>query len=334
MKAPGLKAITDSMRDKAASKLEALGGSKDMFFITNVMRNEAGKAGFSKDPNKMRIGAALEYYVLAELAQMEAQSLVFSKAGSIRTSYGTKMINEGAYHQLRRGKIVKYSRPGGITFDHIHNAASYIYKNSDIPVLERIIKFKVGSMAYANIMQLFREEAIQQLTGIPQQMFGTDSQLSEKLFSGKLSSLEMEAVMITSVKVPGIGKIIVELDESLDYQPLADKMSQGFYGTGVAHTSYTMIIEDATSPEYSNVTKKVKGANLVEGGTEASNVYYIKPEDAHVVYGYEQGRMANDGKTQYVQSSLKQMGRTFWATSNSACLILDTTRQVVIELLV
>lgn len=332
MKAPGLKSVSEDMRNKAAAKVEALGGSKDMFFITNVMKNAEGKAGFNSDPSKMRIGPALEYYVLAELAQMEAQSLVFAKAGSFRTSYGNKMINEGAFHQLRRGKIIKYARPGGITFDHIHNAASYIYKNSDIPVMERTILFKVGSMAHKNLMHLFREEAVQQANTLPAVMLGTTSQISGNVFSGPLDNLTMKAVMITGVTVPGIGQIRVELDESLDYQPMADKQSAGFYGSGVAWTSYSMIIEDATDPIYSNVTKAVKGAKLVENGSQQSNTYYVKPEDAHVVFGYEQGRMANDGRTSYVQSSLKTMGRSFWATSNSACLILDITRQVVIEM--
>jgi hypothetical protein len=164
-------------------------------------------------------------------------------------------------------------------------------------------------------------------------MIGTDSQLEGKLFKGSLDNLSVDAVRITSVKIPGIGKIEIMLDESLDYQPLADKQAQGFYGTnGAAWTSYSMVIEDATNPEYSNVTNKVKNADLVSNGSQTSNTYYIKPEGSHVVFGYEQGRMANDGRTEYVQSSLKQMGRTFWAHSNSACLVLDITRQVVIEL--
>lgn len=333
MKTPGLKAISDKTRETAMSKLEALGGNKDMYFITKVLRDAEGKTGFSSNAADLRVGPAVEYFVLAELAQMEAQALVYAKAGAFRTAYGTKMVNEGAWHQLRRGKIIKYARPGGITLDHIHNAASYIFKNSDIPVLERVIRFKVGSMAEKNIMQLFREEAIQQLTGLPAQMIGIDSQLEGKLFKGSLDNLSVDAVRITSVKIPGIGKIEVMLDESLDYQPLADKQAQGFYGTnGAAWTSYSMVIEDATNPEYSNVTSKVRNAELVTNGSQTSNTYYIKPEGSHVVFGYEQGRMANDGRTEYVQSSLKQMGRTFWAHSNSACLVLDITRQVVIEL--
>lgn len=332
MKTPGLKAITDKTRETAMAKLEALGGNMDMYFIAQTMRNAEGKVGFNSDPANLRVGPALEYFVLAELAMMEAQALVFAKAGAFRTSYGTKLVNEGVWHQLRRGKIIRYARPGGITFDHIHNAASYIFKNSDVPVIERVIRFKVGSMAHANLMQLFREEVVNQLQGMPAGLFGTDSQLTNKAFTGDLQNLKLQPIRFTSVSVPGIGAIEVVLDESLDYQPLADKQAQGFYGTGVAWTSYSMIIEDATSPEYSNVANRVNNATLVEGGSQTSNTYYIKPTDGHLVFGYEQGRMANDGRTEYVQSSLKNMGRTFWAHSNSAALVLDITRQVVIEL--
>lgn len=331
MSSPGLSSVTETARKNAVNRLEKMGGAKkDMFFIANAVKGKDGKMGM--DSRTMKVGATLEYLVLAELAQMEAASLLFSKAGTFRSATGgTKMINEGVWHQLRRGKIIKYAKPGGITFNHIHNAASYIFKNSSVPVLKRRLKFKCGSMAHANIMQLFREEALQQVQSLPQSLVGNDAQI-KPVFSGSLDNLHMEAIMITSVVVPGIGMIEVELDESLDYQPLADRFSQGFYGNGVAHTSYSMVIEDATNPEYSNVTEKVKGANLVEGGTEQANIYYVKPEGAHVVYGYEQGRMADGSQTAYVQSSLKQMGRTFWATSHSSALVLDTTRHIVIEL--
>lgn len=327
MKSPGLKNFSESMRNNIQEQLDAMGGqSKEMFYMAKLAPD--GKS-YLKD--SFMIGTTLEYLALAELAMMECHSLLFAKAGTFRTATGSKSINEGVWHQLRRGKIIKYSRPGGITFDQIHEAASYIYKNSKIPVMQRTIKFKVGSMAWANIMQLFREESIQQLTGLPAGMLGNDAQIG-KVFSGPLDNLSMNAVRITSVVVPGIGRIEVELDDSLDYQPFSDRFSAGFFGEGHAWTSYSMVIWDATNPEYSNVTNKVKGASLVEGGSQTSNIYYVKPSGAHVVYGYEQGRMANGSRTEEVQSSLRYMGRTFWATSHSAALVLDTTRFVIIEL--
>lgn len=326
MKSPGLNEFTSDMMDSVQQKLEVLGGkSREMFFVANK------KGGNNIDVNSMMIGTTLEYLALMELAMMEAYSLLFAKAATIQTSNGVKRVNEGVWHQIRRGKLIKYAKPGGITVDHIHEAASYIYKNSSIPVRERVIRFKAGWYAYQNAMQIFREEAVQQLNGLPANMTGTDAQI-DKVFKGNLDELEMQAVVIKSVMIPGIGKVIVEHDPSLDYQPLADRFSSGMYGEGKAHTSHSMVIWDASNPEYSNVTSKVKNADLVEGGTMKSNIYYVKPEGAHVVYGYEQGRMADGGQTTNVLSSLKYAGKTFWATSQSGALVLDTTRYVVIEL--
>lgn len=326
MKSPGLNSFTSDMMDSVKAKLDHMGGkSRDMFFIGQ-------KNGDGIDRGSMMIGTTLEYLALMELAMMECYSLLFAKAATIQTSNGVKRVNEGVWHQIRRGKLIKYAKPGGITLDHIHEAASYVYKNSSIPVRDRVIKFKTGWFAYQNVLQLFREEAVSQLNGIPAGMLGTDAQIKDPVFSGNLDELEMQAVVIQSVLFPGIGRVVVEHDPSLDYQPLSDRFSSGMYGEGFAHTSYSMVIWDASAPEYSNVSNKVKGADLVEGGSSRSNIYYVKPEGAHVVYGYEQGRMADRGQTTNIVSSLKYMGKTFWATSQSGALVLDTTRYVVIEL--
>lgn len=327
MKSPGLNSFTSDMMNDVKTKLDHMGGkSREMFFIAN-------KAEGGIDVNSMMIGTTLEYLALIELALMEAWSLLFAKAAVVQTSNGVKRVNEGVWHQIRRGKLIRYAQPGGITLDHIHEAASYIYKNTKIQIKDRVIKFKTGWFAYQNVLQLFREEAVNQLNGIPAGMLGTDAQIKDPVFKGNLDELEMQAVVIQSVLFPGIGRVVVEYDPSLDYQPLADRFSAGMYGEGHAHTAYSMVIWDASSPEYSNVTSKVKGADLVEGGSVRSNIYYVKPEGAHVVYGYEQGRMADRGQTTNIVSSLKYMGKTFWATSQSASLVLDTTRYVVIELM-
>lgn len=326
MKSPGLNAFTETMLDNVKNKLEAFGGEhKNMFLL-------ADKQGANFNTSTMMIGTTLEYLALMELAMMECYSLLFAKSATVMTSNGVKRINEGTWHQIRRGKLIKYAKPGGITIDHIHEAASYIYKNSTIPVRERVIKFKAGWFGYQNLLQLFREEAMQQLNGIPAGMLGTDSQIKDTVFKGKLDELQMQAVVIKSVLIPGLGYVTAEHDPSLDYQPLSDRFSSGMYGEGKAHTAYSLVIWDASNPEYSNVNSKVKGAELIEGGNSRANTYYVKPEGAHVVYGYEQGRMADGGQSTNVLSSLKYAGKTFWATSQSGALVLDTTKYVVIEL--
>jgi len=326
MNVPGMTAFAEDMRDSVEEGLMTLGGkSREMFFLAKM-----GKDGKYRKRN-MKVGATLEYLALMELAMMEAYQLLFAKSATVQSANGVKRVNEGVWHQLRRGKRIVYPKAGGITLDHIHEVSSYIFKNSKVNPKDRVLRFKAGWFAYQNVLQLFREEAIAQLGALPQGMLGTDAQV-QKVFSGTLDDLKMQAVTIQSVLFPGIGRVEVMHDDSLDYQPLADRFSSGMYGEGEAHTSHSLVIWDATRPEYSNVSNKVKGAELVTGGNSRANIYYIKPEGAHCVYGYEQGRMENGSQTSNIASSLKHMGRSFWATSQSAALILDTTRYVVIEL--
>jgi len=328
MQSPGLKQFSADMMDSAQEKLDALGGKdKGMFFMA---KKSADGKGINKDT--MKIGFTLEYLALMELTMMEAHSLLFARAATVQTSNGVKRINEGVWHQMRRGKLIKYSRPGGITLNHIHEAASYIYKNSRMTPSKRIIKFKAGWFAYQNVLQLFREEAVNQLNSLPAGMLGNDNQFDGPLLTGSLDNLKMQAVMIKGVTFPGIGMVEVEHDESLDYMPLADRFSAGMFGEGKAWTSHSLVMWDVTDSKYSNVNDKVNNASLIEGGNESKNIYYVKPSEGQLTYGYAQGRMPDSGQYENVQSTLKVMGREFWATSQSGALVLDTTRFVTIEL--
>jgi len=327
MHSPGLNAFADDMRDTVQNELNSLGGKdREMFFVASLNKDGSAKS------KGMKIGATLEYLALMELALMETYSLLFARAATLQSSNGVKRVNEGVWHQIRRGKLIKYARPGAITLDHIHEAAAYIFKNSKITPKERVLKFKAGWYGYQNMLQLFREEALSQLGRLPAGMLGDQAQIKEQVFTGKLDELHMQAVQIESVLFPGIGRVVIQHDASLDYQPLSDRFSSGMFGEGEAHTSHSLVIWDASKPEYSNVSSKVKGADLVEGGSKNANIYYVKPEGSHVVYGYEQGRMENGSQQTNIASSLKYMGKTFWATSQSAALVLDTTRYIIIEL--
>lgn len=330
MQVPGLNAVADDTREQAMKELSALGGKdREMFFVAKLNKDGKGfKAG------NMKIGATLEYLALMEMYKMETYSLLFAKAATLQSSNGVKRVNEGVWHQIRRGKIIKYARPGAITLDHFYEAAEYIYKNSAIEPKDRIMEFKGGWYAYQNALQILSSQALLQLAAMPTGMFGTDMQTKDKLFSGSLDDLQMQAVQIRSVLFPGIGRVRVTHDPTMDYQPLSDRNASGMYGEGKAHTSYSLTISDVSKPEYTNVADKVRGASLVEGGARNSNIYYISPEGGNLVYGYEQGRMENGSQTTDIVSSLKYMGRTFWAKSTSAALVLDTTRYLTIELVI
>ena len=313
--------------DYLNEKLEMMGGksAKGMFYIGKKSAN--GKV----DPKSMMVGNTLEYLAMMELSKIEAYQLLFQKAGVIQDVNGHKILNEGVWHQIRRGKVIKYPKPGGITKQHIMEAVSYIFKGrGDMHPLQRKVKFKVGKFAYQNILEIFREEISNQLTNLAPYL-GTDSRIKSPL-SGDLDALVMNPVAFKQVHLPGIGSVEIEWDPSLDYMPGADRFSAGNFGEGYAHTSYSMVIWDLSDAEYSNANEKVKGAKVVEGGNKRANMYYVKPEGSHITYGYELGRMANGSKFSDVQSSLKTASKTFWCKSQSAGLVLDTTRYLVIEL--
>lgn len=308
---------------------DADGRSLDMFYVGKI------NSGTNKiDTRTVRIGATLEYLVLLELMKLESHSLLFQKAGMIQDINGTKRLNEGIWHQIRRGRIINYSRPGGITRTHIREAAAYLFRNrKDLMPHQRRIKFKCGYMAYLNMMNIFRKEVLAQIEGLAPYL-GSDRTLPSSPIKGNnLTSLELEPVMFTKVNIPEIGIVEIEHDPSLDYQPLTDRFEQGLYGDGYAWTTYSMLISDAASSEYSNaLTNLPSGTTLVGGDMgKRENIFYVKPEGGSMWWGYEDGRW-NPDKASGIASSMKRMGREFWAHNISAGWVRDISRYICIEL--
>lgn len=324
MPAAGLTQYVDSARERAVGALDKMGGdSRGIMF--------ASKVGSDGVQQPYMVGYTLEYLMLMELAMMETYSLLFAKAYTLKSSNGVKMVNEGLFHSMRRGKIIKYPRPGGITLNDLSEASQYIFRNSDMEIKDRVVEFKAGWMAYQNVLQLFREHALTQANGLPAILIGYDQQKSGPVFTGPLDDLQMEYIAITGVVLPGVGRVRIKHDPSMDYMPFTDRLNQGFYGEGMSHNSWSLFIHDAMDPQYSNV-EDVKGAKLVEGGSRTSNIYYVKPKGPHVTWGYEQGRMADGDQHANVRSSMPHMGRELWGITQSSALLLDTTRCVIIEL--
>lgn len=298
----------------------------DMFYVAKVDSNKR------INHNTVRIGATLEFLVILELMKLETFQLFFQKGGFINDITGTKRLNEGIWQQFRRGFLIKYSKPGGINKTHIKQAVAYLFAgNKSLKPHERRIKFKAGYMAYLNILNLFREEVLHQLDGLGA-LLGSSSVLPKSPVAGKdLTSLEMNPVMFTQVNIPEIGIVEIEHEPALDYTPLSDRRSAGFYGDGYSWSSYSMVIMDAASNEYSNALEGLNGAKLVGAGT-SENIFYVKPGDSESMFwGYSNGRYAPDN-ARGVASSMKRMGREFWAHSISAGFVKDLSRVITIEL--
>lgn len=311
------------------NKQQSIAG--DMFVVGDI-----APGGTPQAPNIKRsgatVGSTLEFLALAEYVKLEAYQLLFQKAFVDTSANGTKRANEGLWHQWRRGRLIKYSKPNGITENHIREAASYIFQSRpDLQYFERRLKFKCGWMAYQNMLALFEKWVVAQTTGLSMWL-GADRSLPSSPISGSsLTDLKLSPVVFTEVPIPGIGMVQIEHDASLDFQEGADRFQKGFNDYGYADTTYSMVIYDATLAEYSNARQNLPaGTTLVEGGRKGS-VYYVKPEGDNMYWGYENGRYAG-AKASDIISSLKTMSRAFWCHGVSAIVNTDPSRTIIIEI--
>lgn len=320
------KQFWNMFQDDMGKIKDDMGRMLNMFYVGKV---NPGTGKLKSDT--VRLGATLEYLVLLENIKIEAQQLLFQKGGIIKGVNGIKRLNEGLFPQIRRGRIIKYSRPGGITREHIRQAAAYVFQGRrDLQPIERNLKFKAGARAYENMLAIFQTEVHLQVQNLGL-FLGTDRLIPNPV-SGDSTHLKLAPVAFTSVSIPDIGNIEIEYDPSLNYQLGSERFSRGMYGRGEAHDAHTLMVWDASSEEYSNArTNLPAGTTLIDGGNKQANVYYVKPEGDGMWWGYEQGRWSPD-KTSEIISSSKNYSREFWVHSISACWVRDISKYLVIEL--
>lgn len=282
--------------------------------------------------NSQRIGATMQYLTFRELDRLTANSLLFQRTGTVRTSNGNIRYNEGLWHQLRRGKVITYGKPGGITREHLKEAAEYVFRqNPHKPKIERKIRFKCGTPAYDNVLEIFDEEVNQQLTRMTT-LLGDDRIIPKSPVSGSdLYNLALEPVRFISVYIKDIGQVEIIEDTSLNKVHMADRTQGGFHQDGYDHTAYSMIIWDVEDQMYSNNKDMPKGTKLVEGGNAGSNIYIVKPEGEFMYWGSENGRYHTDKASDIVSSS-KYMMQSFWAYNNCSIWVKQVDRFVMIEL--
>lgn len=294
-----------------------------------VIADRDGVSGKAK-ASTMRIGATMEFLVHREHEKLVAQALLFQKAGVIRDSNGVTRLNEGLWHQIRRGKLIKYGRPGGITRSHIKEAVEYVFRANDKPAEQRVIKFKGGKEAVDNIYQIFKEEVTAQVAAISP-FLGADRLLPSNPVSGSLLELKLAPIRFTEVYIAGIGNLQIEEDPSLNNLPMTDRFQKGMHNNNRAHTVHSLVIWDVADSYYSNNKVMPKGATVIEGGNSKANIYLVKPEGEMTYWGSDNGRYSNK-KASDVVSSHKTMAQSFWIHSSVALHVRDLTRFVVIEL--
>ena len=335
----GLNAVDgkDNETERAMASLRERYANGDNTANTVIFGNK------SDIPN-IRATSLMEFLVERTLMKRTATAHMWQRQGQIKSSNGAiTYINEGMWHQLRRGKVITIPKIMGITKAHIMDAVQYVYRNNPtLPWEEREIVFEGGKLAEQNLLLLFQNEIQQQLNVLMgsayfSALFGNDGLLPESLrtslVGGKsLNELEIKSLLrFVAVPLIGIaGKVTIKYNAALDHlsgQPLEFRSQ---LPNGYDWTSHSLIIWDIKSQEYSNNNKNIQG--LSEDNVKIKeNLYLVRPGEGMTYKGYENGRW-DKGKTSNIISSSKVIGQGFWAFNSSAVWMPYPENVVMIEL--
>ena len=295
---------------------------------TNVTKGENGKVGFKK--GSLHLGSTIQMLLHKKHQKSVATELLFQKAGTVQGTNGITKLNEGIFHQIRRGKLIQYGRPMGITRAHIMEAVQYIFRVSELPEEMRFVEFSVGQQAKQNMFDIFKDEITAQMSGI-ERWLGSDALVKNVVTGADNLSLELNPIRFVQVYLHGIGKVRIKHDPALDHYPGADRFQSGMHQGGLAHTTYSMVVWDVADQKYSNNKTLPQGATLVEGADAGANMYIVKPEQAMTYWGSENGRYSMESNANIVSSS-KFQTQGFWIYSICASWVADLSRYVIIEL--
>jgi len=325
----GAATWTKDYLDTLEAEAENMGEFAFVTQATNVSV-DGGKVKF-KNLKSLHLGNTIQLLLHREHQKSVSTELLFQQAGTITGTNSVQRVNEGLFRQMRRGKLIQYGRPMGITRAHIMDAVNYVFRVNDIPEEERFVEFSVGQFAKLNIYEIFKEEINAQSAQVARFM-GADFQLPNKVVTGSNNmELSWGAIRFVEVYLTGIGNVRVKHDISLDSYPGADRLSKGFHGQGHAHTTYSMVIWDVADQKYSNNNKLPQGAKLMEGADAGANMYIVKPEAGMTFWGSENGRYSMESNSG-ITSSSKYQTQGFWIYSMCAAWIKDLSRFVIIEL--
>ena len=300
--------------------------------------------GKSDDIPNIRATSLAEFLVERTLMKRTNTSHMWARPGQIKGANGAiNYLNEGLWHQLRRGKIITIPKFMGITKAHIAEAVDYTYRNNPgLPWEEREIVFESGKLASENLLLIFQNEVQQQLSvlmqnGLLQLLIGDSGLLSERLKTSlvkgnSLNELELASLMrFVAVPLLGIaGKVTFKHNPALDYLSGNPIEHKGMFPNGMDWTSHSLIIWDVRSQEYSNNERGVR-TDFGDNVKIKENLYLVRPEEGMVYKGYENGRW-DRGKTNNIVSSSKEIGQSFWAYNSSAVWMPYPENVVLIEL--
>ncbi len=259
-------------------------------------------------------------------------SLMFMVGGKQSTTKGSLEFNEGLWRQMRRGKIHFYNRRGQADIQDLQAVRNYVFKHNTMPTDESYLRIKAGSELASNIETIIQNAGISQISELGG-LLGADRVTRDPIVTGGLRELEVNLVKVKSAYLPGVGRMEVIRDTSMDYMSNdIDVRRRGLNPNGKDHTTYSGIIWDVTDQLYSNNAMLPEGTVAVGGETKAKqNVYLVRPERFPVVWGRENGRYSSQ-KASDILSSGKTMHESFYIYGFGAMWLVDPSKFVMMEL--
>lgn len=317
----GVSTSSEEYKNKLLQEAEQMG---DLSLLAGVNKKTGKITGVNS------IAPTLQLLVERESMRLFSQQLMFQRAYEANEGKGVFRLNEGLWHQLRRGYKIQYSRH--ITRENIKDATEYVFRsNPHMQDVDRRVRFKCGTQAYNQVLNIFSEEINNQIGNIASFM-GDTRQLPQNAITGNDNmELALNPVRFTKVFLPGIGNVEITRDTNLDTgMAPSDRLSNGFHPGGASHTTYSMVIWDALDQQYSNNAQMPSNTKVIDNGNQNANIYLVKPEGQMSISGYEQGRYS-PYKSSDIMSSLKHMGGAYWNIMMGSIFVRDTSRYVVIE---
>ena len=278
------------------------------------------------DPNQVKVMPLVKAMVIAELMKSTAMKLMWAKGGLVTGINGSKIINEGIYPQLRRGNRFVYKNIAELR-NYIQRASEIIYHGRPIQIHDRRLVFRAGFQAFNLVREMFKEEFKNTVT-IP-----IDQQaLPVNILEGSdRYNLAYKSYAIGEAFLNGIGNVRVEHDPTLDFDNYGDYIERG-YSQGFSKRSWTLVMWDISSPEYSNLQERnvqVKGAEYDTMTTPDKNLYMVRPKE---MPAFSYGEANGFSLMQQGQNFNPMLnGSQFRAASAMSAWIPDKSRVVMIE---
>lgn len=283
--------------------------------IQDGVRNFTDYMAKGGDPGKIGFKAIATKYddICMQILNKENMNVVVWHPGSIvdGNSYDQQFISPGIWHQLDYSGYKRFynieTMSKDIIFSAIREFEADKIKESAYGQ-EREYKIRTGRGGFQLLNQIFAAE-VSNVTG------QIDAYQAGQMSGTNKSGIEINLPWYKSINVPGLGKLIPEIDPSFDTNNTNDILNPKL-STGFRLTSYAMIIED-----YNTSSSNIKLLRNKNRGKQI-RMEVISGDRTHPFF--ESTPYA--GVTAHQGSSLQTGYQAYFRTTPDTGLVMDPTK--------